>query len=135
MIFFHYAFLYVSSNYLSMHDHTGCICFPFLLCGFSNEFSNGLPVRMQRHIGHICATFLECAFANASLTRLQCRPCIYEDGSTHTRIGRICLTVLHCVFSQISPNRLHTRMQTRNGCICVYVVFLLRPVLLSNAIL
>ena len=77
VIFLHCAFLYVSSNYLSMHDHTGCICFPFLLCGFSNEFSNGLPVRMQRHIvGHICATFLQWAFANASLNRLQCRPCI-----------------------------------------------------------
>ena len=34
-----------------MHNHTGCICFPFLWCGFPNVSSNGLCKRMQSYIG------------------------------------------------------------------------------------
>ena len=84
-----------------MHTHTGCICFTFLHCVFSNVFSDCLPERMQSHIGCICLTFLHCGahnvFSNVSSN------CLPEK--RHSHIGYITLQLHHNLqISELSNN-------------------------------
>ena len=77
-----------------MQSHTGCICWSFLHCAFSNASLNYLHMKLRSHTDCICWTFLHCALSSVSSDRLSKR--------THSHIGCICLTSYLYQFSSVS---------------------------------